>query len=149
MASIETFHKIKDLRNREKQEHQKSYQRAVATFEEKATKLYDILKEKEIAERAFDEQLAKQTVQAASFIQHQQYLERLDQRVTALQPEVNQARTQMNQRQTHLTNAHVEVKKFEKIIERKVEKREQWLKEEDMKFMDELSMQQYLNFQNR
>ena len=32
MASIETFHKIKDLRNREKQEHQKSYQRAVATF---------------------------------------------------------------------------------------------------------------------
>lgn len=149
MANIETFHKIKDLRNREKQEHQKSYQRAVVTFEEKATKLYDTLKEKEDAERAFEEQLAKQTVQAASFIQHQQYLERLDQRLTALQPEVNQARTQMNQKQTHLTNAHVEVKKFEKIIERKVEKQEQWVKEEDMKFMDELSMQQYLNFQNR
>nr|WP_220127173.1 flagellar export protein FliJ [Halobacillus locisalis] len=140
---------MKDLRNREKQEHLKSYQRAVATFEEKATMLYDTLKEKEVAERAFEDQLAKQTVQAVSFIQHQQYLERLDQRVKALQPEVNQARSQMNHKQAHLTNAHVEVKKFEKIIERKVEKREKWLKEEEMKFMDELSMQQYLNFQNR
>lgn len=149
MAQLETFYKIKDLRDREKQEHQKKYQRAVENFEQKATTLYETLKKKEVAEQSFEEQLSLSTVQAASFIQHQQYIEKLDQRITALQPEVNHARNQMYEKQTHLTDAHVEVKKFEKIIERKVEKQKQWIKEEEHKFMDELSMQQYLNFQNR
>ncbi|MCA0969140.1 flagellar export protein FliJ [Halobacillus litoralis] len=149
MARIEIFHKMRDLRDREKQEHQKNYQRSVEVFEEKATLLYETLKEKEMEEFRFEKQLAEQSVQAMSFIQHQQYIERLEEKVKSLQPRVNQAREQMKTKQKQLTTAHVEVKKFEKIIEQKVEKQEQWVKEEESKFMDELSMQQYLNFQNR
>ncbi|WP_079480191.1 flagellar export protein FliJ [Halobacillus salinus] len=149
MARLETFYKIKNLRDREKQDHQKRYQLAVEAFEEKATLLYDMLKKKEHAEQAFEDQLGQGSVQADLFIQHQNYITKLDEKINELHPAVNQARNQMNQKQTRLTNAHVEVKKFEKIIERKMEKQSQWLKEEEHKFMDELSMQQYLNFQNR
>lgn len=149
MATLETFHKIKGLRNREKNEFQKEYQQAVKSFEEHATLLYEALKEKEIAESTFEQQLAKQRMQAATFIEHQQYIERLEKRIESLQPTVNEARKVMLETQSNLTEAHVEVKKFEKLIERKQQKQQKILNDEEAKQMDELSIKQYLTFRNR
>lgn len=149
MADLKTFYKIKDIRAREKKEKQKQYQEQVEIFEEKAQQLYKVLKQKEEAERQFENCLRSGTVQAMSFIQHQHYLERLDQAIDDLQPQVHKARLGMQTSQEKLTDAYVEVKKFEKLIENKIEKQMFHLKQEENKHMDELSMTQYLNSQNR
>ncbi|ASF39464.1 flagellar export protein FliJ [Halobacillus halophilus] len=149
MAHLRAFHKIKDLRDRERTEQEKQHQSRVETFEQKATQLYEVLKEKEEAEQSFHQTLSKRTIQAMTFIQHQQYIERLEERIDSLQPEVQDARQAMYNSQEKLTDAYVEVKKFEKLIEQKQKKHQKWVKDEENKQMDDLSMRQFLNFQSR
>ncbi|UOQ43053.1 flagellar export protein FliJ [Halobacillus salinarum] len=149
MARIETFQKIKDLKERDKNEHMKAYRRSVESFEQVATELYETLKEKEQAEDNFYLSLEQKKVPAVSFIQHQQYIQRLDEKAEFLQPRVQTARTTMESSQAKLTDAHVEMKKFQKLIERRIEKDEQGVKEAEAKHMDELSMNQFLNYKNR
>ncbi|WP_281975569.1 flagellar export protein FliJ [Halobacillus litoralis] len=149
MADIQTFEKIKDIRDKEKREKQLFHQEAVDIFERKAEQLYDALKKKETAVHEFNRKLSEKTVQAGSFIQHQNYIARLEEKIDSLQPAVQQARVKMQQSQSKLTEAHVEVKKYETLIENKYLKYQNWVKSEENKHMDELSMQQYLNFQNR
>ncbi|MGP4075606.1 flagellar export protein FliJ [Halobacillus sp. K22] len=149
MARLHAFNKIKDLRDRERTKQEKHHQSQVEAFEKKATQLYEALKEKEQAEQLFHETLSERTVQAITFIQHQQYIERLEERIELLQPEVQHARQAMYHSQEKLTDAYVEVKKFEKLIERKQTKHQQWLKSEENKQMDDLSMRQFLSFQDR
>ncbi len=149
MASINSFQKIKELRERDKQAEMKTYQNSVESFEEVATKLFHLLDEKEQAEAKFQGMIGRSKVNASSFIQHQHYIERLDQTVDALQPKVQEARNHMEAAQEKLTNAHVEVKKFQMLIDAKLERKEKWLKSEENKQMDELSMQQFLNYKNR
>ncbi|MFZ0371312.1 MAG: flagellar export protein FliJ [Halobacillus sp.] len=149
MAHLRAFHKIKDLRDRERTEQEKHHQTRVEAFEQKATQLYEVLKEKEEAEHSFHQILSKRTIQAMTFIQHQQYIERLEERIDLLQPEVQDARQAMYNSQEKLTDAYVEVKKFEKLIEQKQKKHQKWVKDEENKQMDDLSMRQFLNFQSR
>ncbi|GEN54144.1 flagellar export protein FliJ [Halobacillus faecis] len=149
MADVQTFQRIRDLRDREKQKTQIIYQDAVDNFEKIAEKLYECLKKKEIAEKSFEEELKNYTVRAEAIVRHQRYIQGLQQTIDQLQPAVQKARKNMQQKQVKLSAAHIEVKKFEKIVEHK--RNEQWdlMKSEENKQMDELSMQQYLNFHNR
>ncbi|UOQ93221.1 flagellar export protein FliJ [Halobacillus shinanisalinarum] len=149
MTSLQAFHKIKDLHEREKKEKQKHYQEQVDVFESLATNLYEMLKKKEAAEQSFHEGLTHSKVKAQSFIHHRRYVEQLENEIMKLQPEVQQARAQMEAAQARLSSAHVEVKKFEKLIDNKLERHRQWLKEEESKQMDELSTRQYLTYKNR
>ncbi|MFC7061210.1 flagellar export protein FliJ [Halobacillus seohaensis] len=149
MTSLQTFHKIKDLQDREKKTKQKIYQEQVDQFETVATQLFEVLKEKEKAEEKFQEELKKATVQAQSFILHEQYIEQLDYNINLLQPKVQQARSEMEKAHQNFSSAYIEVKKYEKLIENKRVKRELWMKSEENKSMDELSTRQYLNYKNR
>lgn len=149
MADIQTFQKIRDIRDRDKQQAQKKHQDAVDSFEDQAQRLYEVLKEKEERVDQFNQTLAEHTVHADAFVQHQRYIQRLEEKIAFLQPEVQQARVNMKHSQVTLSAAHIEVKKFDTLIESKEQKKLQWLKSEENKHMDELSMQQYLNFQNR
>ncbi|WLR46948.1 flagellar export protein FliJ [Halobacillus litoralis] len=149
MADIQTFQRIRDLRDREKQKTQKLYQEAVNHFEKHAEELYECLKKKETAEKRFEQEMKYHTVRADAIVRHQRYIQGLQETIDHLQPVVQKARINMQQKQAKLSQAHMEVKKFEKIVEHKRD--EQWhlMKSEENKQMDELSMQQYLNFQNR
>ncbi|MCA0983328.1 flagellar export protein FliJ [Halobacillus yeomjeoni] len=149
MAGLQTFYKIKDLHEREKKEKQKDYQHHVEVFEDRATRLCEALKQKESAEEQFQSQLSTKSIQAMTFIQHQHYIDRLEQKINELQPEVQKARTEMQVSQQKLTDAHIQVKKYEKLIENKLENEKFERKQEENKQMDELSMNQYLNSKNR
>lgn len=149
MANIQAFHKIKEIRDQEKNRTQKLYQQNLEVFEIKATELYEVLKEKEESEKSFEKMLNSNTIQAFAFIQHQQYIKRLEKEIEALQPKVHEAREALRKSQINFNDAHVEVKKFEKLIEGKLEKQMLQLKEAENKQMDELSISQYIKFQNR
>ncbi|WP_079529847.1 flagellar export protein FliJ [Halobacillus hunanensis] len=149
MTNVQAFHKIKQLRERDKKEKQKLYQEQMDAFESVATRLYEKLKKREAAEQSFHESLTHSKVKAHSFIYHRRYIDQLDSEIMQLQPQVQQARTQMENAQAHLSSAHIEVKKFEKLIDNKLARHGQWLKEEETKQMDELSTRQYLNEKNR
>ena len=149
MATLKAFTKIKDIREREKNERQVDYQSAMAVFEQVATTLYTLLKQKEEAMALFEAEQRKKTVKASSFLQHQRYIDSLEKQIESLQPKVQKAREAMNARQVELTDAYVEMKKFEKVIDRKLEVEKQLRKEDEFRQMDDLSMKQYLNFQNR
>ncbi|ELK44742.1 flagellar export protein FliJ [Halobacillus sp. ACCC02827] len=149
MTTIHTFEKIRDLQDRDKKEKQRTHEKAVDQFEEHAYRLYEALKKKEDAIQAFNSTMEKRAIQAHAFLQHQQYIARLEEIIHSLQPLVQQARRKMDRTQTKLTEAYREVKKYERLIENKEEKQKQYAKQEENKNMDEVSMVQYLNRRNR
>lgn len=144
MSRTKTLTKVLDIREREKDAAQKAYNQAMQHFEDVATKLYQTLKKKEDAEESYDQYL-KDMVQIDRLMDQMAYIESLNRQIVLLQHQVNQARTQMELKQQSLTHAHIEVKKFEKLIEtRKQEQQQTELKQEQM-FMDDMSVQQFLS----
>lgn len=144
MSRTKTLTKVLDIREREKDAAQKAYNQAMQHFEDVATKLYQTLKKKEDAEESYDQYL-KDMVQIERLMDQMAYIESLNRQIVLLQHQVNQARTQMELKQQSLTHAHIEVKKFEKLIEtRKQEQQQTELKQEQM-FMDDMSVQQFLS----
>ncbi|MFG6118254.1 MULTISPECIES: flagellar export protein FliJ [Thalassobacillus] len=149
MASIQAFHKIRDVHENDKLAAQETYQQAVKKFEEIAEHLYRVLKKKEETEEQLHEKITGETLTAHHFAQLQHYITRLDQQIVQLQPEVNQARSYMENCRRKMTEAHVEVKKFDKLIDRKVKQWQDSQKEIEKKQMDELSLRQFLLERNR
>lgn len=142
--SIETLNKVLNVREKEKLDAQKAYNLAIKSFEDVATQLYNLLKEKEEAEETIEASFQEPT--SIMLIKQQvEYIEILSQKITKLQTEVQKARDEMNQKHGKLTAAHVEVKKFEKIIEIRRKTEEEILKKQDEAFMDEISIQQYIS----
>jgi len=144
MADVATFYKLLDLQATEKNLAQKDYQESVDQFEEIATKLYHLFKQKEEAEAKYIKALESST-DVRTLHMNQQYIARLDQQINTLQPSVQQARGDMEQKQEKLSSAHVEMKKYEKIIERKEEYHRVSEMEHEKKEMDEISMQQFIS----
>ncbi|QDP40177.1 flagellar export protein FliJ [Radiobacillus deserti] len=142
MAFIQTFEKILQVKEREKKEAQKAYKQSVDSFEEVATKLYELLRKKEEAEENYQRQLDK-AVSIDMLASHSSYMDKLQQVIQEVQYTVNEARLNMESFQLKLTDAHIEVKKFEKMIENKKQKLSEQLKLQENSFMDEISLQQY------
>lgn len=143
MAETASFTKILRIREKEKNDAQKAYYQSLEFFEEMATKLYHLLRKKEVAEKSYEEYL--EGITSIDVIKEQSaYIEILNNQIMSLQLEVQKARTDMDSKQIKLSAAHTEVKKFEKIIE--FRKRSQMEKEQklDMQFMDEIAVQQFI-----
>ncbi|SEB03308.1 flagellar FliJ protein [Thalassobacillus cyri] len=149
MASLHAFHKIRDIHENDKLTAQEAYQQAMSKFEEAAKQLYETLKKKEATEQLLHDKLANGKLSAHYFAQMQDFIARLDQRVMQLQPKVQKARSEMEHCQHKLTEAYVEVKKFDKLIDKKVEKWQVRQKEAEKRQMDELSLRQFLIKRNR
>ncbi|MEN2766448.1 flagellar export protein FliJ [Ornithinibacillus xuwenensis] len=144
MAGTIALSKILDIREQEKKDAQLAYHQSVDSFEQVATKLFNILKRKEMAEEAYDEAL-KESMHL-DYIQDQlMYIETLNKKILELQGQVQQARTTMESKQVKLSNAHVETKKFEKIIEFRINEESDARKRAEDSLMDEISIQQYLS----
>ncbi|WP_163971224.1 flagellar export protein FliJ [Oceanobacillus halotolerans] len=148
MTNTVTLTKILHIREREKKDAQKAYQHAMDSFEDIATQLYTLLKKKEDAEKAYDHYL-QSTAPIDRLKEQSNYIERLSQQIVHLQQKVQQARNQMNGKQDQLTKAHVEVKKFEKLIENREQKQAARQKQMENIAMDETSVQQFLSYQTR
>ncbi|MBD1224166.1 flagellar export protein FliJ [Virgibacillus halodenitrificans] len=148
MSGTVSLSKVLQVRELEKNNAQKAYHQSMDVFEEMATRLYNILKKKEAAEATYETDLHN----GASINKIKQqaiHIEYINKQINDLQSEVQQARNAMEQKQIKLTDAHMEMKKFEKVIQnRKLEEHERVQRSENI-FMDELSIQQYLGQKNR
>lgn len=142
--SATTLNKVLNVREREKLSAQKDYNLSIATFENVATKLYSLLKKKEEAQES--QEISMQVPTSIEMIKYQsEYIEQLTVKIANMQKEVQLARYKMDQKHEELTEAHVEVKKFEKMIEIKKKTEDERLRKEEAAAMDEISIQQYLS----
>lgn len=148
MAEIVALSKILHVREREKHDAQKDYHQSIEYFEGVATQLYTLLKKKEKAEEAHEDYI-QNTIPIEKIREQITYIEALNKQIVQLQQEVQAARTEMESRQVKLTDAHVEVKKFEKIITYRKKEQEKIIQRNEKISMDEISVQQYLNQKNR
>jgi len=144
MAGTAVLTKILDIREKEKQDAQLAYRKSVDVFEEVATELLDLLRKKEAAESSYEQGLTSNM--HLNFIQDQlAYIESLERKVAELQGKVSYARSNMEMKQQVLSDAHVETKKFEKIIEFRTSELLDKVKKVEESFMNEVSIQQYLS----
>jgi len=144
MAYKYKFEKILSIKEREKDEAVNIYNQAVKRFEEAAQRLYDLLKQKEVAEAIQEQKLI--TGLSVQEIRHNQLLvENLKKVIDHQQQIVINTRNQMNFFQEKLKEKNIEVKKYEKIREKDFENYQLVEKFEDNKQMDEISLQQFMS----
>lgn len=144
MAGVVALSKLLHVRESEKKDAQRAYQQSIEFFEGIATQLYSLLRKKEVAEESFDDYLQR-TTPIDKITEQFSYIEFLNRQILQLQHEVQKARNEMEMRHEGLTNAHVEVKKFEKVIEHRHRDNEEIMKKYEKDSMDEISMQQYMS----
>lgn len=142
MRQIDILSKILQIRENEKKAAEIEHSQAIDEFEDVAQKLYGLLRKKENIEEKFSQATEKKMSIDMIRIQSK-YIEKLYGQILRLQNQVNQARKNMEQKRHLLTNAHIEVKKFEKMIEHRQREHQQQVKKEENNDMDEISVQQY------
>lgn len=114
------FSKILDIREQEKTQTEIAYKEAVKTFEEVATKLYEMLKKKEDLIAYQNERL----VVGASIDEvthYANFINSLEKTIEDLQKKVTQARVKMNWHEDKLLEKNIEVRKYEKMREKDFE----------------------------
>lgn len=147
MEGTKSLSKILHIRELEKHDAQKAYSYSQERFKDRATQLYTLLYKKEEAETSYEDYL--QTLASIREIQEQlAYIEQLSVQILDLQQEVQKVRSDMENKQQSLTNAHVEVKKYERIIEMRWEQQKELTQKNEEKMMDSISTQQFFNRKN-
>lgn len=142
MSDTAVLTKILNVREQEKKDAQLEQINARNYFEKVATELYQQLKTKEQAEVTLESYMQESS--AINKIKEQSfYIQALNQKIISLQQRVQQARKEMENKQEILTEAHVEVKKIEKMIEQR--EKEFFAQEQkiEMALMDEISIRQF------
>lgn len=146
MAETIALSKILRIREKEKMDAEKSYQQSMAFFENIATRMYTLLKRKETAESSFERGM-QDIIPIEKIKEQVAYIEELNKQIINLQAEVNKARNEMDVKQGKLTDAHIEVKKFEKMIAHRKQVKKEELQKYENEAMNEISIQQYLRKQ--
>ena len=114
------FSKILDIREQEKTQTEIAYKEAVKSFEEVATKLYEMLKRKEDLIAYQNERL---TIGASidEVTHYANFINSLEKTIEDLQKKVTQARVKMNWHEEKLLEKNIEVRKYEKMREKDFE----------------------------
>lgn len=142
MSNIAVLNKVLSVREREKQKAQKEQIQAENEFTKIATQLYELLKNKELVEAKLQDGLSESS-SIADMKNMSLYIQTLINKIPSLQEKVQEARKKMEEKQAKLTQAHIEVKKIEKMIEnRKSDLKLAEARKEKM-LMDEISIRQY------
>lgn len=147
MGNIQSLSKILNIKDLEKLSLQKEYKQIIDRFEDVGTKLYHVLKKKEEAEKSVEVGLINK-MEAHSLFSYYQYIDKLTHEESNLQSELQNIRVEMDLKQQKLTDAHVEVKKYETLIDRQKQNIKKEEKRMEALFMDELSMLQYVAKRN-
>ena len=142
MSETAVLYKVLEVKEQEKQEAQLERVKAVEKFEHIANQLYEQLKEKEDAEEHLNVEM-KATFTIDKMINQTQYINILANKIINLQFHVQQARSKMETAQDQLNEAHIEVKKIEKMIEIREDALEAEARTVEATMMDEMSIKQY------
>lgn len=142
MSETAVLYKVLEVKEQEKQEAELERVKAVEKFEHIANQLYEQLKEKEDAEEHLNVEM-KATFTIDKMINQTQYINNLANKIINLQFHVQQARSKMETAQDQLNEAHIEVKKIEKMIEIREDALEAEARTVEATMMDEMSIKQY------
>lgn len=143
MGETVVFSKILNVYDQEKKEAQLAHSQSIEKFETVAKSLYTLLKKRETAVEEYQAML-KSITAIDEITERLAYIESLQKEIDRMQYKVNAARQTMVTKQRELTEAHVEVKKYEKIIELRNKTFKEKMLKEEAQLMDEISLQQYL-----
>lgn len=111
--------KILKIREKDKRNAQLKHAKAVNDFETIATKLYSLLKKKEDTEQTLHHYIQSKA-QITKLREHSIFIQTLSKQIEEVQQKVEVARSKMEQTQKELSEAHIEMKKIEKLIEKRV-----------------------------
>lgn len=142
MSNTATLQKIFQLRNEEKNRALLEQKKAMDHFEEVAKKLYTQLKTKENAESKLNEYVKSEVI--AKIREQTLYIDLLNRQINTLQREVQIARENMEQKRQIVTEKHVELKKIEKMIEKRMDQAKKEAALLEMKQMDEISLNRFI-----
>ncbi|MCR6111120.1 flagellar export protein FliJ [Bacillus sp. A301a_S52] len=135
--------KVLEVKDFEKTDAERAYTESVEEFEGVATQLYELLKKKEKLIEETEKKLLRGL--AISSIQlNEQNISFLQTEINKLQLSTQKARQNMNEKEKFLLFKTVDLKKYEKM---KKMKQAQYLeneKREELKFLDEISIQQFV-----
>ncbi|SER06388.1 flagellar FliJ protein [Gracilibacillus ureilyticus] len=135
------FEKIKSVRENEKNEIRMEFEDAQTKFEHEAKELYQLLKKKEAMETKYQECLQNGDIETVRG--YYNYLHYITPNIIDVQKRVTVARENMNQVQQKLSDQYIEVKKIEKIIDRKKRKELAWINKQEIMLMDEISIRKF------
>lgn len=143
MSNTIALKKILDLRNEEKNKALLEQKEAIDQFEKVAKQLYTQLKTKETAESTLKKMYERSEI-ILKIREQTIYIDAVQNRINELQKQVQIARNDMERKQHIVTEKHVELKKVEKMIEKREEKAKKEAALLEMKQMDEISLNQYI-----
>ncbi|GKV55590.1 hypothetical protein NCCP2222_15370 [Sporosarcina sp. NCCP-2222] len=141
------FEKVLAYREQEKNETESEYKLAIEEFETVATELYDLLKKKEDILKEQQEKMA--TGFFITDIHHYaRFIDSLEKRIDTLQPLVMKARSKMIWYENKLLEKTIEVKKYEKMKEKDLNRYQFEMQQSEANRLDELSTQQFTRKEN-
>ena len=111
------FEKILTVCEQEKTETELAYKEAIRSFEEIATKLYELLKKKEDL-IAFQQERLKIGSSIDEISHYSRFITSMERMIEEVQQRVVQARTKMNWHEQKLLEKNLEVRKYEKVREK-------------------------------
>jgi flagellar export protein FliJ len=100
------------------------------------------LKTKEEAESKLNEYVKSEVI--AKIREQTLYIDMLKRQINALEREVQIARKNMEKKRQIVTEKHVELKKIEKMIEKRKEQEKNLSAQLEMKQMDEISLNRFI-----
>ncbi|QDQ01732.1 flagellar export protein FliJ [Lysinibacillus fusiformis] len=117
VSYIYRFDKVLTIREQEKNETEIAYKESVRSFEEIATKLYDLLKKKE---NLLEYQQQRLVIGSSieEIHHYARFIDSLEKTIAEVQQKVVQARAKMNWHEEKLLEKNLEVRKFEKMREK-------------------------------
>jgi len=142
VSYIYRFEKVLAIREQEKSETEIAYKESVRSFEEVATKLYELLKKKEDLIEFQQERLAVGS--SIEEVHHYaRFIDSLEKTIVDVQQKVVQARAKMNWHEEKLLEKNLEVRKFEKMREKDLKVFQQEQDRIEGIFLDEISSLTY------
>ncbi len=142
VSYIYRFEKVLTIREQEKNETEIAYKESVRSFEEIATKLFELLKKKEDLIEFQQERLAVGS--SIEEVHHYaRFIDSLEKTIADVQQKVVQARAKMNWHKEKLLEKNLEVRKFEKMREKDFKVFQQEQDRIEGIFLDEISSLTY------
>lgn len=114
------FEQVLTIREQEKQQVEVAYKESVRSFEEVATKLYELLKKKEEL-ITFQNDRLEIGATIDEIHHYSTFINSLEQTITDVQKKVMEARAKMNWHEQKLVEKNLEVRKYEKMREKDYE----------------------------
>ncbi|ACA39152.1 flagellar export protein FliJ [Lysinibacillus sp. fkY74-1] len=142
VSYVYRFEKVLTIREQEKNETEMAYKESVRSFEEVATKLYDLLKKKEDL-IAFQQDRLTVGSSIDEIHHYARFIDSLEKTIADVQQKVIQARAKMNWHEDKLLEKNLEVRKFEKMKEKDFKLFQQEQDRIESLFLDEISLLTY------